>query len=268
MRDIIAVVRADYRRIRHMQEALHDAGRYCSDPCSRRVLASVWNRLAFLIEMNADAEEEICHLPMFGTSPQALDQIQDAVADLGEIRAAIDEARLQPAGSVIWWRAVRAALSASARHCDRQEGGVLAEFRRRAARSRREKLADQWLAFTSARIAELVPPARQGGAVCEFCEWPLANRHRHVLDAQRRGIFCSCDVCHDLSRRIAISSGSRPPGRNARHRGSVPWAPGPGADAAGEGPGARVSVVGRAAGRDGQRTRRRPVPTRLRRPTA
>lgn len=204
MADITEVIRADHRRIQRLQGALRDADRSSSDTGSLRVAAHVWNRLAFLIEMNADAEQEICLLPMFGTGPAALEQVQDAVADLDDVRAAVDEARLQPARSAAWRRAVRAAIALNERHISRQEQGVLAAFRCRAGPELRRKLADEWQAFTSARITELVSPAQQDGRSCHFCEWPLGIRHRHVLDAQHLGIFCSCDVCHGLSRQSKI----------------------------------------------------------------
>src|SRR4051794_20598858 len=135
MADIVDVVHADHCRIRRMRQALGEADRQCGNPASRRVLARVWDRLAFLIEMNADAEEEICHLTVYGTGPLALERIDDAEAELAGIRAAVAEACLQPAGSAAWQRAVIAALTANRRHLDYRERGPLADFARRAPRS-------------------------------------------------------------------------------------------------------------------------------------
>jgi hypothetical protein len=204
MAEIVDVVHAEHRRIRHFRQALVEAERRCGDPDSDRVLASVWDRLAVLIEMNADAEEEICHLAVYGTGPLAVARIDDAEAELADIRAAVAEACLHPAGSPAWRRAAKAALTANRRHLDHRERGPLAGFARRASHSLREKLADQWLSFTAARMAELVPPEQRSGAACHYCEWPLTHRHRHVLDTQQLSIFCSCDVCHGLSHHIKI----------------------------------------------------------------
>jgi hypothetical protein len=71
---------------------------------------------------------------MFGTSPHALQQMQEAIADLDDIREAIGETRLHPAGYPAWRQAVKDALSACVDHFDRQELGILADFRRRADR--------------------------------------------------------------------------------------------------------------------------------------
>ena len=219
MADILDVIRVDHQRLQRMQQALRDADRYGSrEASSVHAIARVWERLAFLIQMNADAEQEICHLPMSGIRLVALEQLQEAMADLDDVRAAVDEALLQQAGSVAWWRAVRAAISINEQRIGR-ERGMLADFGRGAGRALRERLADEWLAFTSARITEFVPTARQDGGACQFCRWPLAGRHRHVLDAQHLGIFCSCDVCHDLSRQVKIDPGVIRPGTRRRASG-------------------------------------------------
>lgn len=199
MVDVIDVIYADHRRIRRMQHALGQVDRHRSTLACRRVLARVWDRLAFLIEVNADGEEEICHLPMYGRSAPGLERIYDAVADLDDIRAAVAEACSQPAGSAAWRRAAEAALIVNSQHLDYRERGPLADFARRAPRPLREQLGGQLLAFTAARIAELLPAAQQDGTACRYCEWPLTTLHHHVLDGQRLGIFCSCDVCHGLS---------------------------------------------------------------------
>jgi hypothetical protein len=66
MADIIEVILADHKRIRRMLGALDDAARYGEDPCAGWMLAPVWCRLADLLELHAEAEEEICYLALFG----------------------------------------------------------------------------------------------------------------------------------------------------------------------------------------------------------
>ena len=68
MADIIEVILADHKRIRRMLGALDDAARYGEDPCAGWMLAPVWCRLAGLLELHAEAEEEICYLALFGQS--------------------------------------------------------------------------------------------------------------------------------------------------------------------------------------------------------
>ncbi len=155
--DIVELIRADHRRIRRLREALNDAARWGDDSGYAWMLAYVWRRLADLLEAHARAEEEICYLPMFGSGPRAAGRMREAIADHDDVRAAISEASLQPVGSALWWRAVRDALSASARHLDRDERGGLARCELTA--SQRRELGRQWLGFIAAwrKDAELRP---------------------------------------------------------------------------------------------------------------
>ena len=150
MTDIVELIRADHQRIQHARQALQElAGERGGSACGRAVAA--WRQLAALIEAHADAEEEICHLPMYGNGSRGLAMIRDAVADLDDIREAVGEAALQLPCSPGWWQAVRAALSGCAEHCEHQERGILSDFQLSASAPLREKLAAQWLAFTAAR---------------------------------------------------------------------------------------------------------------------
>lgn len=150
MSDILELIRADHQRIRDTRQTVLGLVGEQGGSARARVLA-VWADLADLIEVHADAEEEICHLPMYGTSPRGLAMIEEAVADLDDIREALRDTALQPPCSPGWWRAVAAALAGCAEHCDRQERGIIADFQQHADRPLREQLADQWLAFTAAR---------------------------------------------------------------------------------------------------------------------
>lgn len=209
MADIIELIADDRRRVTHLWEALRDAGREDGAADWRQLAGRVWEQLAAVVEAHAEAEEEICHLPMFGASPHSLERIDAEVADLDDIREAVGEARLQFTGSPVWWQQVDAAVSAFLDHLDRQQHGVLAEYRRRAGRARRERLGSQWLRFMAARLGDLVPGAYAGGLACQLCELPIPGEHRHVLDAGQAAIWCTCQRCYELSRR---SGGTRPAG--------------------------------------------------------
>jgi hypothetical protein len=154
MADIIELILADHERIRRLLRALDDAARYGEDTGANWVLAPVWRRLAGLLELHADAGEEICYLALFGPGQDAAAQMQDAIADHDDIREAVAEARLHPAGSAAWWRAVTAAQQASSDHIARQERGVLAAFGRRAAPALRTELARQWATFITSRTRD------------------------------------------------------------------------------------------------------------------
>ncbi|HEY5356952.1 MAG TPA: hemerythrin domain-containing protein [Streptosporangiaceae bacterium] len=134
MADIIELILADHRRLRRLVTALGDATRHGEDPGATCMSAAVWDRLAGLLELHAEAEEEICYLAMFGPGQDAAARMQDAIADHDDIREAVAEARLHPPGSAAWWRAVTAARRASSDHIAREERGALATFGRSPAR--------------------------------------------------------------------------------------------------------------------------------------
>jgi hypothetical protein len=66
MAGIIEVILADHKRIRRMLGALDGAASYGEDPCAGWMLAPVWSRLADLLELHPEAEEEICYLALSG----------------------------------------------------------------------------------------------------------------------------------------------------------------------------------------------------------
>ena len=66
MADIIEVILADDKRIRRLLRALDDSARYGEDSYAGWMLAPVWCRLADLLELRAEAGEEICYLALFG----------------------------------------------------------------------------------------------------------------------------------------------------------------------------------------------------------
>lgn len=150
MADVVELILAEHQQIRRSQRVLAAAAS-AGDPVPGGRLAGQWQRLAALIEMHADAAEEIFLLPAFGTGPLGLARIENEIAELADIREAIAETRLQPAGSEVWWQAVRAVLSACAAHIHRMESGPLPEFRDSTVRGLRERLGAQWSAFVSAR---------------------------------------------------------------------------------------------------------------------
>ena len=197
MAGITELVLAGHQRILLMQQALNDAGRPGGEWGSAGALATVWDRLADLIEVQAAAEQEICYPPMVEARSWSRRQMQDAVADWDEICEAVAEARLQPVGSRPWWRAVKAALSVCSEHFDRQEEGVLAGFGSHADRPLHRQLGAQWSAFVAARIGDLTR-GQAGDAACQLCQWPLTASHRHVLDTEGCAVMCACPCCYEL----------------------------------------------------------------------
>lgn len=200
---ITELLRADYQWFACLQETLQAADRRAGDPVSRGALARVWRQFCARLELHAEAVEEVCCLPMSAISPSAPEQMENAVADLNDIREAILETCLQTAGAADWWRVVDSVLSAWRKLRERAECGFLADFRSRADRALSETLARQWVAFVTARTRDLAwqpPPASPARHVRGS---PATASHIDVLDATHGAILCTCCACHE-----AFSQGS------------------------------------------------------------
>lgn len=144
MPDIVDLILADHARIRRLFAELDRAGR---EEEALPGLGAVWADLAGLLEAHAAATREICFLTL------ASDAVDDSgSADLDDVIEAVAEARLQPAGSRLWWRAVRAARAAETAHDDTEP--VLDALRRQLTREQREVLGRQWEAFVAARASD------------------------------------------------------------------------------------------------------------------
>ncbi len=148
--DVIELVLADHRRIRRLSQALENGARWTARSGPGWVPAHVWQRLAELIQAHTLAEEEICYLPASRLGPHATAHARELAADHDDIREAIAEAALQPAGSPPWWRAVTAVQAAIPLHLDQEERGVFASLRRQLTTGRRFELGRQWTDFTAA----------------------------------------------------------------------------------------------------------------------
>jgi hypothetical protein len=145
MADIVTLVLRDHARIRRMFAELDEV----RDDTIR--LGRLWPELAWLLTAHVDAAEEIVRLPVLGGGaggPAALREVTDIDDD---IREAVAEARLQPAGSLRWRLAVRAARAAADQHIEVIESGPLPRFRRRAPGRVRVILGRHWTAFMAAR---------------------------------------------------------------------------------------------------------------------
>lgn len=156
--DVVELIMAEHRRIRRLGEALYDTARWPGSAWPGRALSDVWLRLAGLLQAHTRAEEEICHLPMSWSGPHAAELTAEAAADHGDIREAISEAALHPAGSDLWWRAVRAAIQDTTWHLRREESGLLAGGLPWLTVSRRRELGRQWSAFITAWSLDAAAP--------------------------------------------------------------------------------------------------------------
>jgi hypothetical protein len=162
--DVTELIRADHERIRRLFAALDDAARYeAADWAGGRgpawMLPSMWARIASLIGLHADAEQEICFLPMFGPGRDRVCDLEAAVADLNDLRDAVAEAALQHPGSPAWWRAVNAARRSAYDHIAVIDDGVVSKFRERCDMRLRDDLGRQWKRFIAARRRDGWPSA-------------------------------------------------------------------------------------------------------------
>jgi len=154
MADITELILADHRRIRRLMEGLGDSARYGGGQDEACSLTLVWRRLAGVLDIHAEAEQEIWYPALFGHSHEKDAQVREAIADHDDIREAAREAALHPVASAAWSRAVIALLRLTTDHIAREERGPLAVFARRAAPELRNELGRQWAAFTAARVRD------------------------------------------------------------------------------------------------------------------
>jgi hypothetical protein len=178
--DVTELILGDHKRMVRLFAALDDAARYMAAGVGGgclpdSMLATMWERIATLLGLHADAEQEICFLPMFGRRRGRLTELADAVADLNDMREAIAETRLQDPGSPAWWRAVNAARRSACDHISVIEQGSLGNFRAPSDGRFRRVLGQQWQGFIDARRrdglfrdGEFRPPAhpRTSAAAC------------------------------------------------------------------------------------------------------
>jgi len=158
--DIIELILADHRRIRRLLDALAAAGGREGTGSLGCHPGPVWRRVAELVLLHTEAEQEICYLPLFRDGPCAEAQWRDAIADHDDIRAALQETALLPTGSPAWWRAAAAVLRLTRDHMDAEEHGILRSFARRASPELRHELAQRWVSFAVARTRDTARPAR------------------------------------------------------------------------------------------------------------
>lgn len=146
--DITELILQDHHEQRRMFAILDEI-----DPEDHRALAAVWNRLAILLEVHADAEENLFYPRLLevgqGTDAEGspVSETQDAVHDHNEIRDAVDEVRKHGVGSDGWWQAVIAARTANSDHMAEEERGALADFRHTAGLTSRHELGIAFAVF-------------------------------------------------------------------------------------------------------------------------
>jgi hypothetical protein len=155
--DIVELILADHHEQRRMFALLDELG---DDPA---LLEPVWHRLSVLLEVHADAEEQLFYPRLLdlgqgaGDADDAGEETKDAVRDHDDIRDGIRRAGRHPAGSGDWWQAVTDTRIANSDHIGEEEREALADFRRQASLRERHDLAVQFAVYEAAHAAG-VPP--------------------------------------------------------------------------------------------------------------
>jgi hypothetical protein len=149
MTDVAELIVAEHRRIGRLAAALdHEIShpsRVYPDPARL-----VWARLAELVLLHADAEQEICFPAMFAGPGR--EQMREAIADLDDIRAAVAEGNRCRPDSPKWQAAVLAVGRAAHKHSVSIEHGALPALLRGTSPQQRAQLARRWASFTTAHL--------------------------------------------------------------------------------------------------------------------
>lgn len=148
--DVVELALADHRRIRRLSRSLDEGARWAARSGPEWIPGHVWQRLAELLQAHTLAEEEICYPLVSRCGPRPAAHARGLAADHRDIREAIAEAALRPAGSAAWWRSVRAVQADLPLHLAQEERGLLASLRKQLATERRLELGRQWTAFVAA----------------------------------------------------------------------------------------------------------------------
>jgi Hemerythrin HHE cation binding domain len=127
-------------------------------------LDALWQRLAILLEVHAEAEEryfypELVRLGKGGGDAESVDEeVEDAIKDHNDIRDAVRHVRRSSVGSDEWWKAVLEANIANSDHMAEEERQDLADFRKNASLVRRHEIAVRFLRYEAEHWAKGVPP--------------------------------------------------------------------------------------------------------------
>ena len=146
--DITELILHDHAEQRRLFAYLDDI-----DRADTKALTAVWTRLRILLEVHAQAEEELFypHLLKIGTGAggkeDVVDEVTDVIKDHNEIRDAIKETAGHAVGSDAWWQAVAKTNKANSDHMGEEEREDLTDFRRHASWQMRHDIAVAFATF-------------------------------------------------------------------------------------------------------------------------
>lgn len=146
--DITQLILDDHHEQRKMFALLDEVDRDDAE-----TLGPIWERLRILLEVHAEAEEQLFYPRLLEVGEGATDaddaeeETEDAISDHNDIRAAITEAERHDVGSAAWWDSVATTREANSKHMGEEERQALADFRRHADVGLRRELGLAFAAF-------------------------------------------------------------------------------------------------------------------------
>lgn len=145
--DITDLILNDHHEQRRLFAYLDDIERSDTE-----ALGAVWTRLRILLEVHAEAEEQLFypHLLKIGAGAGGEDvvgEVTDVIKDHNDIRDAAESSRAQEVGSDGWWQAVQNTNKANSDHMAEEEREDLVDFRRHADWKLRHDIAVAFATF-------------------------------------------------------------------------------------------------------------------------
>ena len=150
--DITELILNDHHEQRRMFAVLDEV-----DPADSATLGTVWAPAAAMLEVHAQAEEEIFYPELLKLGERLHDdaeveETEDAIGDHNDIRDGIIEAGRHEVGSRSGGSGVNAARKANDEHMGEEEREGLADFRRYVDLELRHRIAVRFAAFEAAHV--------------------------------------------------------------------------------------------------------------------
>jgi hypothetical protein len=146
--DITQLILDDHHEQRKMFALLDEVGRDDIES-----LEAIWTRLRILLEVHAEAEEQLFYPRLLEVGEGATDaadaeeETEDAISDHNDIRTGIAEAERHEVGSPGWWQGIATTREENSNHMAEEERQALADFRRHADEAERHNLGVAFAAF-------------------------------------------------------------------------------------------------------------------------
>lgn len=155
--DITQLILDDHQEQRRLFAILEQI-----DPGDTAALSAVWDRLAALLEVHAEAEEQLFYPELLRMGKgvdevDAVEETEDAIGDHNDIRDAVAQVTGHEVGSDSWYAAVAEANEANSDHMAEEEREGLTDFRRHTGLQLRHDLAVAFAAFEAAHISGVTP---------------------------------------------------------------------------------------------------------------